>query len=248
MSVRLEHIEGWSEVVLDRAERRNALTPGMLDEMARLVRAHDARRRVLLVRGEGRVFCAGFDLSLCRDDASTLDRLLVGLDAAIRAMRSHAMPVVLCAHGAAIAGGAALLGGADTVATDANAKIGYPVLRLGVSPAVSAPFLRLMAGDGATRARTLEPELIDGTRAHAEGLAHALEPDPDSALLRARETARSLAAKPASALIETKRWMNEIDGSARVDGRALGASRSLVGGAEERALLPRAWSREKGTP
>ncbi|MBY0458098.1 MAG: HDOD domain-containing protein, partial [Gemmataceae bacterium] len=46
--------------------------------------------------------------------------------------RECSAPIVLAAHGAAIAGGCALLGGADVVITHHEAKIGYPVVRLGI--------------------------------------------------------------------------------------------------------------------
>src|SRR5690606_29099547 len=111
------------------------------------------RARTLLLCGEGRVFCAGFDLDACRgeggDDA--LRRLLRGLSAAIAGLRAQERPVVVAAHGAAIAGGCALLGSADVVVADAGAKLGYPVARLGISPAVSAPFLAPAVGAGAGR-------------------------------------------------------------------------------------------------
>src|SRR5690606_31084299 len=94
----------------------------------------DANVRALLLRGEGPVFCAGFDLDACRHDPLAMRALLTGLSATILALRTCPCPVVIAAQGAAIAGGCALLGGADFVVTDAQARFGYPVTLLGISP------------------------------------------------------------------------------------------------------------------
>src|SRR5690606_9036453 len=85
-----------------------------------------AGARALLLCGEGPVFCAGFDLDTCRGEGGdeALRRLLRGLSGAIAGLRAQERPVVVAAHGAAIAGGCALLGGADVVVADAGAKLG----------------------------------------------------------------------------------------------------------------------------
>lgn len=241
--IRTERDQGVAIITIDRPDQRNALTPEMLTDLhSAVVESNDAS--AILVRGEGKVFCAGFDLTLCKDDphGSVMRSLLEGLSNSIVAMRNATPPVVLAAHGAAIAGGCALLGGADVVVTDPDAKLGYPVLLLGVSPAVSAPFLRLGVGDGAARRTMLDPTLISGRRAHEIGLANELADDPRDEALR---IARDLASKPRSGLDETKRWLNELDGvlGSGSPKLALDASTVLTGGQEEQQLLERFWSR-----
>lgn len=253
--IRVEHepVSGGSgggeiaTIVLDRADKRNALTPDMLHNLRVAVEhaGHEHHARAVVLRGEGQAFCAGFDLSLCQDDPLAMRAMLTGLSNTIRALRRCPCPVVIAAHGAAIAGGCALLGGADFVVTDAHAKLGYPVTRLGVSPAVSSPFLRQSVGDGNARARLLDSELIDGRRACAIGLAHECVEREEDVLARAMGVARAFAAKPPHALHQTKRWLNELDGSLderAIDG-ALHASLGLTGGEEERELLARMWEK-----
>lgn len=237
---------GVQRITLDRPEKRNALTPGMLHDVTALAEAHDREApgvRAILLTGAGESFCAGFDLSLCREDRGAMAELLRGLSLAIRALRRAPVPVVCAAHGAAIAGGCALLGGADVVVTHADATFGYPVVRLGVSPAVSAPMFRQAVGAGGARRRMLDPSLFTGAEALAEGLAHEVAADADAALARAGEIAEAMAAKPPHALRVTKRWLNEIDGSnddAAMDA-ALAESLALAGGAEERKRLEAMW-------
>lgn len=236
-------------IAIDRPDKRNALTVEMMANLGDAIdrAANNPKVRVVLLRGEGSAFCAGFDLDACRDDPLVMRSLLTGLSNVIVAMRKCPCPVVIAAHGAAIAGGCALLGGGDFVITNAHAKFGYPVTRLGISPAVSSPFLRQMVGDGPARARLLDSELIDGTAACAIGLAHECLDNADAVVPRAMDLARAIASKPAGSLRETKRWLNHLDGSC--DGEtihgALHASLGLVGGDEERMFLNEMWERTK---
>lgn len=234
-------------LTLTRPEVRNALTPGMLDEFTGLIGDVGTRSRCLVIAGEGPVFCAGFDLSLCRGapDGSAMRALLGGLDGAVRAMRGCPCPVVVACRGAAIAGGCALVAGADFAVADRGARLGYPVVLLGVSPAVSGPTLVPRVGAGAARARMLDPGLVSGEEAARMGLVTDLVGAGDEVAPAAMALAGMLAAKGRGALEATKRWLGVLDGTGpgvvgAPDG--LGVSLGLTGGAEEGALLARFWS------
>jgi enoyl-CoA hydratase/carnithine racemase len=232
---------GVADIVLDRQGKRNAQTPDMLTEVARLAHeiSGDTAIRAIVLRGEGSVFCAGFDLELCNTDDTALPALLRTLSAAIRALRRARQPVVIAAHGAAIAGGCALLGAGDLVISHPSAKLGYPVLRLGISPAVNAPALQASLTDAHLRHRLLLPDLFTGEDARRIGLVHQLVDTPEDVIPRAQMEAGKLAQKPPDSMQATKRWLNELDGSlddARFD-EALAVSLSLAGSPEQRALL-----------
>ncbi|MEM1071309.1 MAG: enoyl-CoA hydratase/isomerase family protein [Planctomycetota bacterium] len=228
-------------ITLARPEQRNALTPGMLASLVGELNKAEAHGEAVLLRGQGRCFCAGFDLELCRTtpDGSTLRLLLTGLSDACRAMRRHPRPVVVVAHGAAIAGGCALLGGADLVIATAGCKLGYPVVRLGISPAVTVPLLRLYLGDGGARHRTLLPDLFDGVEGARRSLVHELHANDSEAQNAGLEHALGLAAKPPGAFEATKRWLGVLEGSDRDSAfdEALAVSLGLTGGSEEATLL-----------
>jgi methylglutaconyl-CoA hydratase len=238
--IRVDRGEELVTITLDRPAVRNALTPdmltGIIDAQERAAEAGLA----LLINGNGPVFCAGFDLDLCRrsPDGSALRLLLSGLSDACRALRAHQRPVVIAAHGAAVAGGCAILGGADLVVADRNASMGYPVIRLGISPAVSAPFLRLCVSDGNARRALLLPELFSAEHAHAVGLVHYLEETAEAVAARAHALALELARKPAVAFAATKRWLARIEGlDQRAVSLSLETSLGLTGGEEERQRL-----------
>lgn len=236
---------GLGEIVLDRPEKRNALTPGMIESIiaAAGVLDADSEVRAVVLRGEGRMFCSGFDLSLCRVNSDALKDLLTGLSKAVRTLRRMRQPVVIAAGGAALAGGCAMLGGGDLVVTDRLAKLGYPVVKLGISPAVSAPTLIGMVGERQARARMLDPEIISGEEARRIGLAQVLVDLVEDVVPRAQIEALKLADKPPGAIATTKRWLNEVDGSMDDPAfdRALAVSLGLVGSGEERARLAELW-------
>lgn len=249
MTVRVEQQDAVAQIILDRPEKRNALTVEMLDQLAHhaATLAGDDAVRCVILCGQGPAFCAGFDLMLCKDDDRMLARMLTGLSAAVRAIRRMPQPVVVAAHGAAIAGGCALLGAGDIVITHSDAKLGYPVVTLGVSPAVSAPSLANLTGLGAARRLLLDPALITGAEATRLGLAHRCVDWSEDVVPKAQALAEHLAAKPPGSLRATKRWLNEIDGSLNdvPFDAALHASLSRVNSDEERRLLQRVWSRGK---
>lgn len=230
----------------------------MLEALLAAVQSSAGEARALLLTGDGPVFCAGFDLSLCQHDETVLRTLLTGLARCISALRQQVLPVVISAHGAAVAGACALLGAGDYVVTTRDAKIGYPVVRLGISPAVSAPTLVEQVGAGAARARLLDTQLLDGSGALRAGLVQNVQESAESCKQVALQTAFALANKAPHALQATRRWCQHLakledaplqygaEGqllTTTASERALLASLALVQGEEEKRMLPAAWKK-----
>jgi len=231
-------------ITLDRGEKRNAMLPGMLVDFEAAVRGISDDTRAVVVLGAGKVFCAGFDLKVCAADESgdTMRALLTGLSACVVAMRECAVPVVLGVHGCAVAGGCALLGGADVVVADRGALLGYPVVKIGVSPAVSAAFLASAVPFGVARALMLDPGLIDGSRGFEIGLVHELVEGAGDVGGRALEIGEGFALKPRGGVEATKGLLNELTaGVAGFASEGLGVSLSRVGSEEEREMLGKLW-------
>ncbi|MCC5822490.1 MAG: enoyl-CoA hydratase/isomerase family protein [Phycisphaerales bacterium] len=243
--IRFEILDNLAAVTLSRADKRNALTPDMLESLTGVFERMPGDIRAVVVSGDGPAFCAGFDLKMCAADQSgeTMRQLLTGLSRAVRAMRAIDQPVVLAAHGAAVAGGCALLGGADIVVAERQTRLGYPVAKIGVSPAVSAPFLSSTIADGPARARLLDPDLICAEDARSIGLVHELADGPGATRERANDIARHLAAKPGIGVAATKALCNHLSRH-RTDFamEALTVSLSLAGSEEERERLAALWS------
>ncbi|MBC8421736.1 enoyl-CoA hydratase/isomerase family protein [bacterium] len=214
----MEHVHtttehGVTRITLNNPEKRNALGIEMFDAIDGAIDSIDANAKCVLLSGEGSVFCSGFDMKACAEDISILGTYIKRLSMLIRALRRLHCPVVVAAHGAAIAGGCAVLTGCDFVFGSVDGKYGYPVHQLGISPAVTIPTLYQKLGEGRARALVLSGEIVHGTRAFELGLLSHLEEDNESVHQKALELASALASKPPYALQTTKEWLNALDGS-----------------------------------
>lgn len=244
--VRLETKNGVAEIVLNDPDRRNALGVAMfahLRDAVERVRAHKDDVRAVLLRGEGSVFCAGFDLSAAVGQPALMGEFIQRLSQIVRAIRRLPQPVTAAVQGAAIAGGCALLSACDFVFVERMAKLGYPVHEIGVSPAVTLPTLMQAIGAGPARGFVMSGALIEGEEAYRLGLATHLVGE-GVAVESARAHCAMMAAKPAGALLATKAWLNELDNSlddGRFDGPAE-ASAAIAAHDEAVGMLRAAWS------
>lgn len=125
---------------LSRPEALNALSPEMIGEIGDYFRGLASRldARVVIVRGEGRHFCAGADLdSVAFVEAGggraqrqmAMQRLYSG---AVRAMRACPQPIVALVHGAACGGGFSLALAADVRYAAPNARMNAAYIRVGL--------------------------------------------------------------------------------------------------------------------
>ncbi len=202
---------------LARADKRNAMTPVMLTQLLAELDSfsRDCAHKphsALILAGEGRSFCSGFDLKLCRTNPGTAAELLSLLSRCIITLRGITAPTFIAATGSAIAGAAALCGGADVSIGDRGGVYGYPVLKLGLSPAVSAPFLAAKAGFGNARQMLLDVGLLTGEQAAAKGLLTQCVESPEDVIPRCLKLAHIYASKPRHAFVATKQLLQELDG------------------------------------
>ncbi len=135
--------EGAVRLALNAPERRNALDVESFDALDESIAQLKDRTdiRVVTLCGCGSSFCAGFDLRKARDDQALLATLIQRLSTTCRGLRRLPQVVIGEISGYALAGGCALVCACDIVVADKTAKFGYPVHRVGLSPAVSAPLL-----------------------------------------------------------------------------------------------------------
>ncbi len=235
-------------LTLDRPEQRNALTSAMMSRMIDAIEElASGDSGVLLLRGNGPSFCAGFDLADAVAQPGLMGRYIEQLGAITRALRRLPQVVVAAVQGAALAGGCAIVSACDFVVASPQSQFGYPVHRIGVSPAVSIPTLRQHIGDGRCRAMMMGGEIIDGARAAGIGLVSHLVGTDSEIEDAAGQICDSLADKGQVALRATKRWINVLDGSledAPFDA-ATAASAAAAVEPEAQRLLQSYWSRRR---
>ncbi len=246
--VEMEFSAGVARVGLDDARRRNALGMEMFDALAGAIeQVRPSQASVLLLHGRGRAFCSGFDLAAAASDPAIVATFIERLGGLIVALRRLPQVVVGAVHGAAIAGGCAMVSACDVVVVSATAKLGYPVHRLGLSPAVSAATLQQSIGAGAARAIMLGGQLIDGAAATRMGLADVLCPTDEDVLPRAEALCSTIAGNGPDALRTTKHWLNELDSSLdarRVEGPAAQTA-AMMRGAEAQATMRAALAKRR---
>lgn len=245
--VTLKRDDNFAVLTLNDPERRNALGTAMFDELEKALTSleTDESIHVILLRGAGSVFCTGFDLGSAVEKPELMGRYIDRLSRINRRVRRLGPVVVVAVQGAAIAGGCALLSACDFVFISPDAKVGYPVHPIGVSPAVTIPTLQVAIGPGAARALLLGGVLIDGTAAKHIGLATHLAQSEDTVNDEAMALCRMLAKKPPGAMRYTKAWLNELDGSLdddRFDPPARESS-ELTSGKEAADMLRAFWQR-----
>lgn len=229
-------------IVLNDADRRNAMSHDLFDDLedclGQAEKAVDSKScHVLRIRGEGPAFCAGFDLGAMAEGA--LPSFLERLGAICRRLRHLEAVVVAEVHGPALAGGCALVSACDIVHAGPDAAFGYPVHRLGISPAVSLATLVPGTSPGAARALTLSGDFLDAEAAVGIGLAAAAHPDRTRLEAAVTEVCDRLGAMDATTLRATKRFQNELDGTddPEVFARSLAASLATAGSEEFRTRI-----------
>ncbi len=165
---------------LDHPQKRNALTPAMLQALADELPAMAADgARVLVLRGEGKVFCGGYDIAALAahgrgaDYAEEAHPLMRALDAVER----FPGPTVAALDGHVIGGGCLLAMTCDLRYAADGIEWSIPATRLGVVyPEQGVRRLVALVGLGRALEVMLDAEPLDATTAAAWGLYNAVDP------------------------------------------------------------------------
>ncbi|OLF06665.1 hypothetical protein BLA60_30855 [Actinophytocola xinjiangensis] len=233
MTVRWERRDRVAELVLDRARRRNAVDQAMLHDFERCLDEAEATPevRVLLVRGEGPVFCAGADLGsvgASLDDPALLTAFMGLWGRVFDRLTGSPLPSIAAVHGAALAGGFELMQACDLAVVAQDARIGDAHAVHGLLPGGGGT-QRLPRLVGERRAKWLlfSGEPIDPAEALAAGLVNAVRPAGE-VLAHAREMAALLARRSPVATAAMKRAVR-MGLAAGGEQAALEVERVLVG-------------------
>ena len=187
-------------VNLDRPEVRNALNPELIRELTEVFDWLNSRDdiRVIILKGNGKCFCAGADLAYMKDmagysynqniaDAEKLSKLFQTIYFCNKA-------VIVDVHGACIGGANGIIAAADVVIAEKETKFAFSEVRLGITPATISPFVVQKIGNTAAKELMLtgrrfsaeeakafhlvnvvvsEAEMIDTERQYIEHFMHA---------------------------------------------------------------------------
>ncbi len=186
-TVLYEADEGVATLTLNRPDRLNTIVPELIEDLnSALARAWDDRDiRAIRLRGAGRVFCAGYDISWGAEamegqeaqevwdpiaDYQTMSRFV---DAYMELWRSP-KPVIAQVHGWCVGGGSDMALCADLIVASDDARIGTPYARMWGAYLTGMWIYRLGLTKVKWHALTGHP--LSGAEAAEEGLVNVSVP------------------------------------------------------------------------
>lgn len=214
-------------ITLNRPEKLNAMSQSLLDDLEKAFdRAKDdSSAKVVLLKGAGRSFCAGYDLA---PDDWILTQYGADFDGPVNAVQDREdvtkileywlrlwkfpKPIIAEVQGVCLSGAGELLAMADIVVAADNAKFGHPAGRdLGIP--VTLSFWPLLIGMRKTKELLFTAKLIDGVEAERIGLVNQAVPADtlsSAALEMAQDVARTAEVGLRVSKLATNRWFENM--------------------------------------
>lgn len=181
----LEEIDddGVAWIVLTRPEVHNAFNDTLIAELTTVLDGlgTDDRVRIVVLSAQGRSFSAGADLKWMHRMSGYSEkenlkdaRALAGL---MRTLNALPKPTLAQIQGPAIGGGVGLVACCDIAIAAETANFCFSEVKLGLIPAVIAPYAIRAMGERAARRYFLSAETFSAREALAMGLVHQVVPD-----------------------------------------------------------------------
>jgi len=164
--------------------------------------------KVILIRSEGKGFCAGVDIKELAHDGSAIVGVNKGNYLTGKAIHACEVPVIVAAHKFIIGGGVIMCGAADIVIASDDAYFSLPEIDRGAMG--GAAHLQRMVGVAKVRAAFLTGGKIPVQEAYRLGGIEKVVPR-DDLLETAMSYAKTLAAKSRDALRIAKQALNGIE-------------------------------------
>jgi enoyl-CoA hydratase len=220
-TIRYSASDGVARIVLNRPERLNAITTQLVADLRTSVAAANDDRdvRVMILSGEGRAFCAGYDLDWGTKGEDAAQRAMDGLWDPVRdylgmsrnvraymGLWESPKPVIAQVHGWCVGGGTDLALCSDLIYMAQDAQIGYPPARVWGEPTTMMWVYRL--GLEHAKRLVLTGESLTGVEAERVGLISKAVP-VDELPAAAGAMARKLATIPLNQLVMSKLLVNQ---------------------------------------
>jgi len=257
--LRFDVADGVGTVTLSRPEKLNALTYDSYREFEQLTRElpRNAGVRALVVRGEGKAFCAGGDVNeiigdlVARDMKDHLEFARM-TGALVANLREAPQPVIAAVRGTAAGAGSVIALAADIRVLADNAKFAFLFTKVGLSGGDMGAgwLLPRVVGLGRASELLLLGDTINAAECHRIGLANLVVPDADLDA-EVAQMARRLADGPSYAQAMTKQMIQrelDMDFTSAIEAEAQSQALLLMGKdhaeflAAWRAKRPPKWS------
>jgi methylglutaconyl-CoA hydratase len=149
----------------------------LVDALADLLQQlADDRPRVLVLGGRGPTFCAGADIKWMQMSQmlppGEVEQDALNVEQMLRMISEFPAPVMARVHGVVAGGGNGLVAAADIAVASDDAVFMFSEVKLGIVPAVIAPYVVRKIGVGRSTALWLTAERFDALAAERYGLVH----------------------------------------------------------------------------
>jgi methylglutaconyl-CoA hydratase len=170
---------GVVSLCLSRAEKKNALSAVMIDELTHFASNLPNGARVVVLSGAGDVFCAGGDLGWMKAQISANRETRVSearkLAMMLNALNELDAPLIGRVHGGAFGGGIGLCCVCDSVIAEHDTKFGLTETRLGLIPATISPYVIARMGEGRARRVFMSARIFAADEACQLGIVSGVE-------------------------------------------------------------------------
>ena len=178
-TILIEKKEKMGILILNRPEKFNTFTMQLAEELNAALRQldEDDEVRVIIVKGAGKVFSTGIDVSEFHGKTpSEVHRWLTPMDEMHLTIASLGKPVIAMVHGFAVANGAGLVAAADFAIMAEDAKLGTTAINVGLLCTGPITPISYSLGKKKTLEMLLSGEMIDAKEAERLGLVNKVVP------------------------------------------------------------------------
>jgi enoyl-CoA hydratase len=221
-AIRVEDDGAVRHLVLCRPDELNTITPQLRDELDAALDAaeRDPTVKVVLLRAEGRAFCAGFGLDWSTAGQSRLEsgdrvwdsvadvQMIGRFGKTFARLHEISKPTVAAVQGWCVAGGTDMVLNADLIVAGESARFGYPPARVWGVPEAPWVWVARLGLERAKRYLFTGDELT-ATEAAAAGMVLECVPD-DELGARASQLAQRMALLPLNQLQMLKWVLNDV--------------------------------------
>ena len=217
-TIKIQLGESMAWVNLDRPEVRNALNPEMIHELTEAIDWLNSRDdiRVIILKGNGKSFCAGADLAYMKEmanfrydqnvaDAEQLSKLF-------RTIHFCDKAVIAVVHGACIGGANGIIAAADIVIAESLTKFAFSEVRLGITPATISPFVVQKIGTTAAKELMLTGRIFSAAEAKDFHLVNVVTDESQLVYMERQYIDHFMHASP-DAIAECKNLLRLVTGT-----------------------------------
>ena len=202
-------------IKLNRPEVHNAMNDVMIAELTEAFQSIAKKEdvRAVVLRGNGKSFCAGADLNYMKSiagfgfDENVKDGKK--LAALFKAIYDCPVPTIAVIHGAAFGGANGLLAACDIVIAEENTTFAFSEVKLGIAPATIAPFVIKRIGEFGAKELMMTGKRFKGPEAEKWHLVHhSVKEDLLEETLQ--KTIKQLMSSAPEAVKETKELIGKV--------------------------------------